>query len=101
MRISWKSAIHGTASRLASALFPVARALVRLALPVWGGGQMRLKLGRDDDPHPENAIDKLEIRHFRDPHVLGLPRAGADNPPAGIVDSHFGLLWGRSSGRFA
>jgi hypothetical protein len=49
-----------------------------------GRWQMRLKLGRDDDPHPENAIDKLEIRHFRDPHVLGLPRAGADNPRRGL-----------------
>ena len=36
---AWKSAIHGTASRLASRSFPVPSARVRLALPVWGGGR--------------------------------------------------------------
>jgi hypothetical protein len=36
---AWKSAIHGTASRLASRSFPVPSARVILALPVWGGGR--------------------------------------------------------------
>src|SRR5207302_2999926 len=36
---AWKSAIHGTASRLASRSFPVPSARVKLVLPVWGGGR--------------------------------------------------------------
>ena len=36
---AWKSAIHATASRLASRSLPVPSARVRLALPVWGGGR--------------------------------------------------------------
>src|ERR1700740_1319187 len=42
---AWKSAIHGTASRLASRSFPVPSARVRLALPVWGGGRYGRRSG--------------------------------------------------------
>src|ERR1700676_4771292 len=51
---------------------------------------MRLKLGRDRDPHPEGTIDQLQIRHLGNPHDFGTPAwVGSRQSPAGVVDSTF------------
>ena len=49
--------------------------------------EVRLEIVGNDNSHPVDTIDPLEIRHLHDPHV--------------IVDSHFGLPRVALKGRIA